>query len=232
MRISVVQEHECAVNVTAVTDVFGGRRGTILAMKTLLVLLLACAMAQAQDSSQSSSSDIVAAAAAARARKANTEQTHTGVVELNSEGGAHSGDVRALVETMGLREKLDAQRASSIEKGRAKIAEVCPRCDPRFGQEWGRRFNDWLAGDQIMDICANAFARHLSDDDIAELLDLGRKKAAHQPAEASPHLKQKMEAALPLILGDLAGDIMRASVENSARIAQDIGREHPEWIKK
>jgi len=186
-------------------------------------------MACAQDSSQVSSSDIVAAAAAARARKA---ASHSQAVDLES-GGAVSAapaDARALVETLGMRDKLEERWQATYKEARTKMMAACPQCDRRFFDEWSRRMQERVSTDRVMEICAHAFAAHLSQSDIAELTELRRKQLAHQSGQASPELKQKLQTALPAILGDISGEVMKVSVQEGTRIGGEIGREHPEWV--
>ena len=45
-----------------------------------------------------------------------------------------------------------------------------------------------------------------------------------------PELKQKLQTALPAILGDISGEVMKVSVQEGTRIGGEIGREHPEWV--
>jgi len=183
-------------------------------MKTALLLLTLILSANAQ----------IAGDKAAERRVFNLD------IDNNVDPNRHA-EVLQLLELSGVREKLEAQKRSMVEDGRKKLMEKCTKCAPEFGNEWARLVLARMKTQDFMNVYAKAYEKYLTRDDIAELLAIQKKTKAHEKAETSPRLQEKLRSVLPSLMGDVMGGCVKIGAEIGGKASEEVAREHPEYIR-
>ena len=95
-----------------------------------------------------------------------------------------------------------------------------PNLTPEFADEFGRRFVSQMNVDAVSDIITQGYADHFS---LEEIKDLG----AFYDSPAG----KKLVEVQPLIMADVAKKAQAYGEKLGMKIAQDIAKDHPEFIK-
>ena len=140
-------------------------------------------------------------------------------------------DVMRLIELSGARQELDGRKKEMVEEGRKKMVESCPKCAPEFSKAWAKRMLERMNIEDFLDVYARAYEKYLNRDDVEELIDLKEKAAAHQPAQPSPRLREKIQSVMPALMGDIMGGCVKIGAELGSKVGEEIAAEHPEYVK-
>lgn len=137
-----------------------------------------------------------------------------------------------LVELTGDRERLEKALPKLLSDAKAKMLKAYPGVDPAFGDEWERRMTARMTPDPFLEVAARAYEKHFTNSDIRDLVAALNAKKQGNPAQASAELQQKMTAEMPAILGEIAGGDTEVAVRLGAQVGGEIGREHPEYLRR
>ena len=140
-------------------------------------------------------------------------------------------EVLQLIDLSGARRDLEGRKAEMVEEGRKKMMESCPKCAPEFSTAWAKRMLERMNIEDFIDVYAKAYEKYLGRDDVEELIELRKKANAHQAAQPSPRLREKIESVMPAMMGDIMGGCVKIGAELGSKIAEEIATEHPEYVK-
>jgi hypothetical protein len=140
-------------------------------------------------------------------------------------------DVLKLMELTGIRELVESSLKPMVDKGRQEMTTQCPKCSPEFGDEWAKRMLARIKVDDFMEVYVQAYEKHFTDEEIAELISLQRKKNDVPPPSLSPQLKEKLNAILPTLLSEIMGGCAQVGAKLGGEIGMEIEKEHPEFLK-
>jgi hypothetical protein len=108
---------------------------------------------------------------------------------------------------------------------------MCKDCDPAAGDEWARRMKLKLKVDDFMAIMVRAYEKHLTDDEITQLIAVmtDRKDAPAKPPP--PALQQKLASVMPSVQSEILGGGTQLGAKLGADTELEIRKEHPEYFK-
>ena len=163
-----------------------------------------------------------------------TQFSAVGSTELSGDSTdpALHADVMQYLDLLGVRQKIQAQKPAFIEQARKRMIAQCPRCSVRFINELAKRIaSDMNMGDFIK-VYAAVYEKYLARQDVEELIESQKKINAHQPAEVSPQLRDKVRSLLPSIMGDITGGCTKVGAEVGMKAARELEQEHPEFASQ
>jgi hypothetical protein len=140
-------------------------------------------------------------------------------------------DAVKLVELSDARKRLENGFASMTEEAKKQMMQQCPQCSAEFGEEWSKRMLARLKADDFLEVFVQAYEKSFTDDEIVELIKLQEKRNDSQPPAPSPHLKEKVDSAMPTVMSEIMGGSTRIGAKLGAEIGAEIEKEHPEYIK-
>lgn len=140
-------------------------------------------------------------------------------------------DVLKLLELVGIRELLETNLKPMVDKGKQEMMTQCPKCSPEFGEEWAKRMLARLKVDDFMQVYIQAYEKHFTDAEIAEMISLQSTKKDMPPPSLSPQLKEKFNAVMPTLLSEIMGGCTQVGAKLGGEIGMEIGKEHPEFLE-
>jgi hypothetical protein len=176
---------------------------------------------------------VLALVLSANAQSAGNKPAETRVFTLGI-GPADTkfhGDVVRLMELSGAREKLEAQKKTMVEDGRKEMIEKCPKCAPEFANEWAKRMLQRFDPEAFINVYVSAYEKYLSQEDVTELIAIQKKTKAHEPVQATPRLREKLQSVMPSLMGDITGGCVKIGAELGGQVGREIAQEHPEYLK-
>ena len=158
-------------------------------------------------------------------------ETRVFTVNINGVDPKLHADVLQLMELSATREKFEAQKKTFVEEGRKKLVEKCPKCSPEFGNEWAKRMLAGMKTEEFMNVYVSAYEKHLTQEDVTELIEFQQKTNAHEQVVASPRLREKLQSVMPALMGDIMGGCVKLGAELGGKVGAEIEKEHPEYLK-
>ena len=142
----------------------------------------------------------------------------------------HADAVR-LIELSGAKQRLQDNFKQLVDSGVKQMMENCERCTPEFAAEWKKRFLERSSLQDYLDVYVGAYEKYFTDEEINELIALGKDKEASKTATPSPALKEKLTSVMPSLMGEAVGGCAKIGAKLGAEIGSEIEREHPEYMK-
>ncbi len=141
-------------------------------------------------------------------------------------------DVVKLVEASGERENMQKRLPQQLDAARFRMmSETCKGCDPAFGEEWVKQMAARTDIDEYVHVIERAYEAHLTDDEVVQMIALQNQSKAGQRPTPSDALRQKMVAAMPSILNEIAKKTSEASAKLGTDVRAELEKKHPEWFK-
>jgi len=154
--------------------------------------------------------------------------------ERSSSGSRASVEVQSkaikLIDVSGARDRLMTSFPAIVEQGKAAMRNQCPKCDPAFISEWGKRMMVRLKIDDFVHVAAEAYEKHFTSDELTQLTTFVTSQKAGTPSPLAPALQKKYSDLLPTIMGEIVGGCTELGGKLGRDVGTEIEREHPEYF--
>jgi hypothetical protein len=140
-------------------------------------------------------------------------------------------DVIKLVELSGIRAAMQNNLKQIVDRGKARMLQLCTGCDPAYSDEWAKRMLTRLNIDDFIDVYVRVYEKYFSDDEIEELIAAQNQIRKSQRPNLSDELKQKLAAQMVTIQSEIIGGTTQLGAKLGGEIGKEIEIEHPEYFK-
>ena len=164
-------------------------------------------------------------------RDASSPQSST-IYNDTSSSSTSNTNAMELVELTGMRKRFVADRTKGMMEAKQELLHEYPFLTPAFVNEWAKRVAAQMNPDDYMAIVAAVYSAHFTDDELAELVQGQRNENAGAPPSLPQPLKDKLRRMLPTMAGEIAASVTKAGVTLGAEVAEQVAREHPDWIRR
>lgn len=172
--------------------------------------------------------------AGAQQQAAQPQGSSAGVSQPSAAGAADPDahrEASKLVAQMDAREKILASADKSIQNGAGEMVRQFPKADPRFVDEWKKRMRAEFNPDDYVNVIAGVYEKPLNASELDELIAAVRARKESKPAEIPAGLREKFAANAVDIQSEILGGCAEVGAKAGMRIAMEIGKEHPDWVK-
>jgi hypothetical protein len=172
---------------------------------------------------------IFASAQESADKRAQTAAAESSAPEVDAR--LHS-DVIKLVELDGTRAAIQNNLRQLINQGKNSMLQLCPACDPAYGDEWARRMLARAKVDDFLDVYVQVYEKHFSDDEVQQLIAVQNQIRSSQQPTFPNALKQKLAAQMVSIRSEIVGGTTQVGAKLGGEIGKEIELEHPEYFRK
>jgi hypothetical protein len=139
--------------------------------------------------------------------------------------------VLKLLAAMGTREQMKEGIAQSIPESKAKFKEAAPGVTPEFLDEWARRMQADSSVDAYFAAITAVYEKHFTLSEVRELTQMQQDVNDGKKPVASEALKAKLSKDGTDISAEVVSECGDVGAKLGGRIAGEIEKEHPEWVK-
>jgi hypothetical protein len=140
-------------------------------------------------------------------------------------------DVLKLVELMNARQNIIASQQKIMPNARETLMKSSPIFTPQFGDEWSKRMMADSSIDEYLTVIIGVYEKHFSNEEIEEFIQIQRDVNDKKTPTVPDALKAKLAKDGIAIQSEVIGGCTQVGARLGAEIAQQIGKEHPEWLK-
>ena len=137
-----------------------------------------------------------------------------------------------LVELMGVRKHFVIDRGTGMAEAKQQLLREYPVLTTAFVNEWAKRVEAQLNPDDYVVLAAGVYASHFTNDELAELVQGRRNANAGRPSGLPQPLRDKLVRVMPTVAGEIAAGSAQASATLGAQVAEQVAREHPDWLRR
>jgi len=137
-----------------------------------------------------------------------------------------------LVDLMGVRDRLKVLVDKMAQDGKERMLHDYPNDDPAFAQEWAERMRARLNIEDFVNVAVQAYERHFTNEELSEMIQAQRDMNAKKSPSISTHLQEKLAAIQVTVQSEIIGGCTQLGAKLGGDIGQEIGKQHPEWVRK
>jgi len=141
-------------------------------------------------------------------------------------------NVLKLLELMNARSNVQAGQLKAMPDARAKLRQSAPQITDQFADEWVKRMTTDASIDEYMAVVVGAYERHFNNEEIEELIQIQADVNDKKTPTISDALKAKLAKDSVAIQSEIIGGCAQAGARLGGEIAQQIEKEHPDWLKQ
>ena len=137
-----------------------------------------------------------------------------------------------LVDLMGVRKSFETDHGKMMVVAKQKLMHDFPSLNPAFANEWAKRIAARMNPEDYVAIAAHVYESHFSDDELGELVEAQKNVNAGKRSALSQALRDKLQSSMPAVASEIAGGFTQAGAKLGLEVAQEVAKEHPEWVKR
>lgn len=141
-------------------------------------------------------------------------------------------NVLKLVDLMHARSNVQDGQLKAMPEARAKLMQSAPQITDQFADEWVKRMMTDASIDEYIVVIVGTYERHFNNEEIEELIQIQADVNDKKTPTISDTLKAKLAKDSVAIQSEIIGGCTQVGARLGGEIAQQIEKEHPEWLKK
>jgi hypothetical protein len=140
--------------------------------------------------------------------------------------------VLQLFDVMDLRAKiLEGQKAAMPDAKRKLIEASKGAINEQFADEWEKRMLSDARIDAYVVVVASVYEKHFTNAEIEELTQIQRDSNDKKTPTVSESLKAKLGKDGIAVQSEIMGGCTEVGARQGGEIAQEIAKDHPDWMK-
>ncbi len=141
-------------------------------------------------------------------------------------------NVLKLLELSNTRASIVQSQAKVLPEAKTKLMEASGNSvSQEFAEEWGKRMMADVNIDEYMAVVTRVYEKYFSNEDVEELIQIRKDANDKKKPVFSERLSAKFAKVGGEFQGEVIGECSKLGSKQGAKIAQEIGKEHPEWLK-
>jgi hypothetical protein len=141
-------------------------------------------------------------------------------------------NVLRLIALMGARDKMIEGQKKEMPAARAKLMESSPMITPQFADEWVTRMSSDTHIDEYIAAIAAVYEKNFNNYEIEEMIQIQQDSNDKRTPVVSDDLKAKLMKDGVTIQSEILGACAQLGAKLGGETSIQIGKEHPEWLKK
>jgi len=137
-----------------------------------------------------------------------------------------------LLEVTNVRAIMLAAQEKMLPETQSKMREMVPGISQEFLDEWSKRMMAPEMIEEYASVVAPVYEKHFTNEEVLELIQGTQDKNDGKTPTLSDALKAKFAKGYIDIQSEIMGACAQLGSKRGAEIAEQLGKEHPEWIKE
>jgi biotin carboxyl carrier protein len=139
--------------------------------------------------------------------------------------------VLKFLEVMDLRNKMIEGQKAAMPEAEKKLMDSSSEITQQFADEWGKRMLADVRIDAYMSAIAAIYEKHFTVAEIEQLTEIQREANDKKTPVIPDALKAKLAKEGIEVQSEIVGACSQIGARQGGEVAQDIVKEHPEWLK-